>query len=74
MASVERECSTAIGALLVAAAGPLVSLLLAALLLGGSHGVSHLSPLLGQMCQELGVLNLVLGLFNLLPGLPSMAD
>ena len=70
VASVERECSTAIGSLLVAAAGPLVSLLLAALLLGGSHGLSHLSPLLGQMCQELGFLNLVLGLFNLLPGLP----
>jgi Zn-dependent protease len=70
VASVERECSTAIGALLVAAAGPLVSLLLAALLLAGSHGVSHLSPLLGAMCEQLGVLNLMLGLFNLLPGLP----
>jgi len=47
-----------------------VSLLLAALLLAGSHGVSHLSPLLGAMCEQLGVLNLMLGLFNLLPGLP----
>lgn len=70
VASVERECSTARGALAVAAAGPAVSLLLAALLLGGSHAAYHLSPLLGGMVTQLGSLNLVLGLFNLLPGLP----
>jgi Zn-dependent protease len=70
VASVERECSTAIGALLVAAAGPAVSLLLALLLLGGTHPASHLSPYLGELVQELGTLNLVLALFNLLPGLP----
>ncbi len=70
VASVERECSTAMGALQVAAAGPLVSLLLAALLLGSGHAVTHLSPLLGVMVGQLGSLNLVLALFNLLPGLP----
>ena len=70
VASVERECSTALGALAVAAAGPAVSLLLAGLLLGGSHAAYHLSPLLGGMVTQLGTLNLVLGLFNLLPGLP----
>lgn len=70
VASVERECATARGALAVAAAGPAVSLLLAALLLGASHAASHLSPLLGGMVTQLGSLNLVLGLFNLLPGLP----
>ncbi len=70
VASVERECSTARGALLVAAAGPAVSLLLGVGLLAGTHGASHLSPLLGAMVSQLGTLNLVLGLFNLLPGLP----
>ena len=70
VASVERECATAMGALLVAAAGPLVSLLLAALLLAATHGASHTSPLLGAMCGQLGALNLMLALFNLLPGLP----
>jgi len=70
VASVERECSTARGALLVAAAGPAVSLLLGLALLAGTHGAAHLSPLLGAMVAELGTLNLVLALFNLLPGLP----
>jgi Zn-dependent protease len=70
VASVERECSTAMGSLLVAAAGPLVSLALAGLLLGSTHGAAHVSPLLGAMVKELGGLNLILALFNLLPGLP----
>ena len=70
VASVERECSRARGALLVAAAGPAVSLALAAVLIAGRHGAAHLSPLLGAMVTELGTLNLVLALFNLLPGLP----
>lgn len=70
VASVERECPTAMGAFWVAAAGPLVSLVLSALLLLSSHSASHASPLLGAMVSELGGLNLILALFNLLPGLP----
>ncbi|MCX5944654.1 MAG: site-2 protease family protein [Cyanobacteria bacterium] len=70
VANIERESTTARGALIVAAAGPLVSLLLAAALLGSSHGAAHLSPPLGALVSQLGELNLVLGLFNLLPGLP----
>ncbi len=70
VASVERECSTAMGALLVAAAGPAVSLVLAVALLSLGHPASHLSPVLGEMVNQLGALNLVLALFNLLPGLP----
>jgi Zn-dependent protease len=70
VASVERECSTALGSLMVAAAGPLVSLILAGLLLAAGHSAAHASPLLGAMVNELGGLNLILALFNLLPGLP----
>jgi hypothetical protein len=70
VASVERECPTAIGALLVAAAGPAVSLLLAIGLLALGHPAAHISPVLGEMVNQLGALNLVLALFNLLPGLP----
>ncbi|MFQ6539060.1 site-2 protease family protein [Aphanothece stagnina] len=70
VASVERECSTAIGALMVAAAGPAVSLLLGGGLLASTHAAAHLAPWLGAMVAELGTLNMVLALFNLLPGLP----
>ena len=70
VASVERECPTALGALLVALAGPAVSLGLGVALLSGVHGVSHHSGVLGEMLTQLGALNLVLALFNLLPGLP----
>ncbi|MEB3254806.1 MAG: site-2 protease family protein [Synechococcaceae cyanobacterium] len=70
VASVERECATARGALLVAAAGPAVSLALGTLLWQARHGASHLSPVLGQVVLDLAVLNLTLGFFNLLPGLP----
>jgi Zn-dependent protease len=70
VASVERECPTALGSLMVAAAGPLVSLILAGLLLAAGHSAAHASPLLGAMVNELGGLNLILALFNLLPGLP----
>ena len=70
VANVERDCSTALGALAVALAGPLVSFALAVLLLAGVHPLAHQSPLLGEMVTRLGMINLVLALFNLLPGLP----
>jgi Zn-dependent protease len=70
VASVERECSTAIGALLVAAAGPAVSLVLGFGLMASSHAAAHLAPWLGEMVTRLGSLNLLLAFFNLLPGLP----
>ena len=70
VASVERECATAMGAFRVAAAGPLVSLVLGGGLLLSVHGASHLSPILGRLVSELAVVNIVLALFNLLPGLP----
>ena len=60
VASVERECPTALGSLWVAAAGPLVSLILAVALLSAGHSASHASPLLGAMVNELGGLNLIL--------------
>ena len=70
VARVERECSTAMGSLRVAAAGPAVSLILGAVLLFSVHSAEHVSPLLGNLVAQLGGLNLVLALFNLLPGLP----
>jgi hypothetical protein len=72
VANTESECKTARGEFLMAAAGPAVSLLIGAGLLLGQHAATHLSPALGEMAQRLGELNLVLALFNLLPGLPQL--
>ena len=69
-ASVDRECATPMGAALVAAAGPAVSLALACLFLALQAPAAQVAPGLGQMVFQLGGLNLTLALFNLLPGLP----
>ncbi|WP_320677749.1 site-2 protease family protein [Prochlorococcus sp. MIT 1300] len=70
VARVEKECSTPMAALRVAAAGPLVSLILAFCLLNSVDSALDLNPFLANMVRQLGSLNLVLALFNLLPGLP----
>ena len=70
VASVDRESATPMGAALVAAAGPAVSLALAGLFLALRVPAGQFAPGLGQMALQLGLLNLTLGLFNLLPGLP----
>ena len=70
VARVERECSTPMGSFRVAAAGPAVSFLLAGLFLATQHAAGHANPLFGNLVERLGYLNLVLALFNLLPGLP----
>jgi Zn-dependent protease len=70
VASVDRECATPMGAALVAAAGPAVSLVLAGLFLALRVPAGQFAPGLGQMVLQLGLLNLTLALFNLLPGLP----
>jgi Zn-dependent protease len=70
VANTESECRTARGEFLIAAAGPAVSLVLGVGLLGMRHSAAHLAPALGQMTENLGGLNLMLAVFNLLPGLP----
>ena len=70
VARVDQDCNTAMGSLRVAAAGPLVSLLLALGLWAAFPFGQGFSPVLGFVLVQLGVLNLMLALFNLLPGLP----
>ncbi len=70
VAKVEKECSTPMSALRVAAAGPLVSLIIALILLNAVNGASEISPLLANLLGQIGSLNLILAIFNLLPGLP----
>ncbi|KKZ13009.1 MAG: hypothetical protein TE42_02215 [Candidatus Synechococcus spongiarum SP3] len=70
VATVEKECRSALAALQVAAAGPAVSFALALsfFLLANLGETVH--PVAALVCQRLMILNLVLGIFNLMPGLP----
>ncbi|MEM8502977.1 MAG: site-2 protease family protein [Cyanobacteria bacterium P01_D01_bin.1] len=69
VASIERESRTPGGAFKVAAAGPAVSVALFVLLtLLGGAGI--LPPVATGLVREVAQINLILALFNLLPGLP----
>lgn len=69
VASIERESSTAKGALAIAIAGPAVSFILWGLLSGVLTQTAGW-PLLAYMLTDIARINLVLGIFNLIPGLP----
>ena len=70
IARMEKECPTAMGNLRIAAAGPIISLFLAFGMLFGAAALSDTQPLATKLLNLVGSLNLTLGLFNLLPGLP----
>jgi Zn-dependent protease len=66
---IEQEPPTPGREFLVSAAGPALSLVLAA----GGYGLMHVVPagtIGGTLCSQLRWANLVVGIFNLLPGLP----
>jgi Zn-dependent protease/CBS domain-containing protein len=69
LASLEKESDTPAGAFWVAIAGPLVSLFIfgIAMLVGAT---AHLTGPVGSIVGLLAYVNLTLGLFNLIPGLP----
>lgn len=69
IASIDRESKTPWGALKVAMAGPLVSFGLFLLLSGLVQGVSLPGPIV-LVLVNVAYINLVLTLFNLIPGLP----
>ena len=69
VAAIEEESKTPFKAFQVAIAGPLVSIALFFLLSLASEVFSDTS-VLGVMLGDLGRINLVLALFNLIPGLP----
>jgi Zn-dependent protease/CBS domain-containing protein len=66
---IEREPPTPGREFLVSAAGPALSLVLAAAGFGLMHVVSR-DSIPGALVWQLGWANLIVGLFNLLPGLP----
>lgn len=69
LASLEKESETPAEAFWIAIAGPAVSLMLFALLTAIGLSTSVSGPL-AAMIGLLGYINLFLGLFNLIPGLP----
>lgn len=69
IASIDRESKTPGQAFQVAVAGPAVSFFLFALLSLISHVLPDASPA-NVIAKDLAGINLVLGLFNLIPGLP----
>ncbi len=69
VASIDSESKTPGQAFQVAIAGPLVSFALF-IILGLGSQVLPAKSLLGIITERVAVINLVLGLFNLIPGLP----
>jgi Zn-dependent protease len=69
LASLEKESETPAAAFWVAIAGPAVSLVLFGALTALGFG-GHLTGPLAAMTAVLAAINLSLGLFNLIPGLP----
>ncbi|WAL68971.1 site-2 protease family protein [Amycolatopsis cynarae] len=71
VAELEGEPPSAKADLLIAASGPAISLLLGGLFLGGAYlAAAVLPPLALSGLGWLGLTNLILGVFNLLPGAP----
>lgn len=69
LAALEKESETPAGAFWVAIAGPLVSFALCAIFFTTGQGLSLDGPL-GAIVALLAYINLALGAFNLIPGLP----
>ena len=70
VATLEKECRSALAALQVAAAGPAVSFALALGFFLLAQLAETMQPVAALVCRQLMILNLVLGIFNLMPGLP----
>ena len=70
MANLEKECPTSKGSLKIAISGPVVSLLLAFLMILLSNNLSESNLILSNLFKQVGSLNLLIGVFNLLPIMP----
>ena len=70
MASLEKECKTSKGSLKIAISGPFISLLLAYLMILLSNNLSDSNVISSNLFKQVGSLNLLIGVFNLLPIIP----
>ncbi len=70
MANLEKECKTSKGSLKIAISGPIVSFLLAFLMIGLSHNLLVSNIIISNLFKQVGSLNLLIGIFNLLPIIP----
>ena len=70
MANLEKECKTSKGSLKIAISGPIVSLMLAFLMILLSNNFSVSNIIISNLFNQVGSLNLLIGLFNLLPIIP----
>ena len=70
MANLEKECATSKGSLKIAISGPVVSLLLAFLMISLSNSFVGSNLILSNLFKQVGSLNLLIGVFNLLPIMP----
>ncbi|WP_038655096.1 site-2 protease family protein [Prochlorococcus sp. MIT 0801] len=70
MANLEKECPTSKGSLKIAISGPVVSLLLAFLMILLSNKLSVSNLILSNLLKQVGSLNFLIGVFNLLPIMP----
>ena len=70
MANLEKECPTSKGSLKIAISGPVVSLFLAFLMILLSNNLTESNFILSNLFKQVGSLNLLIGLFNLLPIIP----
>jgi Zn-dependent protease len=69
VSEIERDPQRPRDEFLIAAAGPVVSLLIAAAALGGAQATAH-NSMIGVLVLLLFWSNLIVAVFNLLPGLP----
>ncbi len=70
MASLEKECSNPLGNLKIAISGPTISLAIAITLIVLSNFFAESSFVFSNLLKQVGNLNLLLAIFNLLPVLP----
>ena len=70
MANLEQECTTSKGSMKIAISGPIVSLSLAFLMTLLSNNLSVSSLIFSNLFKQVGNLNILIGVFNLLPIIP----